>query len=83
MLGKVIWIISLILKTSIWKFKNRTFSGFAADEDYKNQAKKLINIIKNEKGETVNLNERKIICISYDAPYILVGRRNEVQLIFK
>jgi hypothetical protein len=39
--------------------------------------------VKAEKGETVDLVSNKVICISYDAPYVLMGRRNEVQIIFK
>jgi hypothetical protein len=54
------------------------FSGFAGDNEFKSETDKLKNALK-EKNVKYDVN--KCICISYDPPYKLFGRKNEVILI--
>lgn len=54
-----------------------TFGGFATDQVYKNETEKLKKSLSN----TVSFHDGKVICISYDPPFKLFGRTNEVLLI--
>ena len=62
----------------IWKF--RTFSGFAGDNDFKQETLKLRETLSSS-GKKLNADKHKCICIAYDPPYKLFGRRNEVIVI--
>ena len=62
-------------------FINRTFGGFASDESFKSETAKLKEILKKEENENIKWNENKVICISYDPPFKLFNRKNEVLVI--
>ena len=53
----------------------REFSGFGSDNEFKLEAKKLKALLAEDNLEK---SENKVICISYDPPYKLFGRRNEI-----
>lgn len=56
----------------------RGFSGFAGDEEFEMETKQLGEILKKSDLKSI---ENKCICISYDPPFKLFGRRNEVILL--
>jgi hypothetical protein len=56
----------------------RRFGGFATEKDYKSETKKLAESLK---ADNLTWNKRTVICLQYDAPYKLFGRRNEVILL--
>merc|ERR1712127_601745 len=53
-----------------------TFGGFASDDKFKEETDKLKKQLTEYK-----FNANKVICISYDPPFKLIGRTNEVLLI--
>lgn len=54
------------------------FAGFAGDNEFKSETNKLR---KNLQEKNIKFDNCKCICISYDPPYKLFGRKNEVILI--
>ena len=58
----------------------RTFGGSASDDDYENETSALKKILEQRQ---ISIFPNRCICISYDPPYKLIGRRNEVILIKK
>ena len=56
----------------------REFTGFAGDNEFKLEARKLRDTLEELKLDS---NPDKIICISYDPPYKLFGRRNEILVV--
>jgi hypothetical protein len=77
---KILSILTIILTKNINSklFFKRAFSGFAGDEEFETETKKLGEILEKSELKTI---ESKCICISYDPPFKLFGRRNEVILL--
>lgn len=66
------------MKKRIKKIYLRNFSGFADEDTFKAETEKLRESVKQASLGTV---ETKCFCISYDPPYKLINRRNEVIII--
>ena len=58
----------------------RTFGGIATDEIYETETRLLKNYLKEK---NIEIYGYRCICISYDPPFKLIGRKNEVLLIKK
>jgi hypothetical protein len=61
-----------------------SFSGFASESDYKKETAKLVASLEKEAKETgssFDYIKSRVICLQYDPPYKLFGRRNEVVLV--
>jgi hypothetical protein len=60
-----------------------SFGGFAGDDEYQSETNKLRSFLKTKSTEQAPLSviENRCICISYDPPFKMWGRRNEVILI--
>lgn len=58
-----------------------TFGGFASDDSFKEETGKLKQNLAKDADAKVTYNDNKVICISYDPPFKLFGRTNEVLLI--
>lgn len=58
-------------------FLYRQFGGFASDDKFKEETAKLKENVKKEDPSNT-YNDDKVICISYDPPFKLIGRTNEV-----
>ncbi len=61
----------------------RGFAGFAGDNEFKSETNKLREMLEKKKLSDVQLkfSQHKTICIAYDPPYKLFGRRNEVMIV--
>ncbi len=77
-MGKITFFTNL---NEIFHFKLlffRQFPGFSGDDEFTAEAKKLKISLSEEK---LKFNDKKRICISYDPPYKLFGRRNEILVL--
>ncbi len=58
--------------------KNRIFSGFAGDKEFQLETNRLKSILRMRKADFV---ENQCMCVAYDAPFKIFGRRNEVMVM--
>ena len=65
------------------KFKcyARCFGGFASDQVFKEETLKLRESLGQVKNQDIKIDAARVICIAYDPPFKLFGRRNEVMVI--
>ncbi len=61
----------------------RVFGGFASDQVFKEETSKLRESLSQVKNQDIKVDEGRVVCIAYDPPFKLFGRRNEVLVIAK